>query len=140
MTGTTNYRVIGDSKLTQKTVTHAVVTYFYFGAVLALFLHTILFHSRTIIKYVRTSLNNRQNDVHCTLIGKYEEASGWIYGILFVITLITACLSCHFSKLMPWYYVLVAVGFVIVYIVPSNILWVSCFLEDPSPPPPPMSH
>ncbi len=129
VTGTTNYKVIGSSTQTQKTVTEAVVSYFYFGAILALFLHTILFHGRTLIRYARTSLHNRQNDVHCTLIGKYKEAPGWIYGILFIITLTTACLTCHYGQLMPWYYVFVAVSLVIVYIIPSSFMRVSYLLE-----------
>jgi hypothetical protein len=108
VTGTTDYPVIGQPDKTQKTVTHALVTYFYFGAMLALFLHTLLFHSRDLIKYARTSLQNRQNDVHCTLIAKYKEASGWVYCILFIVTLIGACLACHFGELMPWYYVFVS--------------------------------
>lgn len=129
LTGTTNYKVIGHPGQTQKTVAHAVVTYCYFGAILALFLHTALFHGRDLIKYARTSLHNRQNDVHCTLIGKYKDAPGWMYASLFIVTLIALCLTCHFGKLMPWYYVLVAVSLVIIYIIPSSVMRVSNSFE-----------
>ncbi len=128
ITGITNYAVIGSPEQTQMTVTNAIVTFCYFGGMFALFVHTFLFDGRDLIKYARTSLHNRQNDVHCTLISKYKEAPGWVYAILFVITFISLCLTCHYGQLMPWYYLLVSIILVVVYIIPSSVMQVRLIL------------
>ncbi|CAF1295330.1 unnamed protein product [Adineta steineri] len=133
VTGLNTYPVIDHSDQVQRTITVAIVDYIFWGSFLALFLHTILFHSRDLWKYARTSLHNRQNDVHCTLIGKYKEAPGWIFGILFTVTLLTACLICHFTHFLPWYYVIAATCIGTVFIVPMGLLQaLSGILIDPS--------
>lgn len=125
VTGTTYYPVADNPDQAQYTVTTAIINYIFWGSFIALFLHTILFHSRDLWKYARTSLQNRQNDVHCTLIGKYKEAPGWVFGILFAITLLGACLTCHFSNFLSWYYVIAATCIGIIFVVPMGLLQVS---------------
>jgi hypothetical protein len=129
VTGSAIAVVPGHPEQTQRTITYALTTYLFFGGMIAMVIHTVFFDGRDLIKYARTSLHNRQNDVHCTLIGKYKEVSGWIYAIMFALTFVVACLVCHFAHLMPWYYMFVVIGFGTIFTILSGLLQVSYLFE-----------
>ncbi|CAF1319028.1 unnamed protein product [Didymodactylos carnosus] len=105
------------------TVTYIVSYMFYFASLIALIVHTIFYHGIDIFKQAKTSLQNRQNDIHCTLMSKYPEASGWIYGVLFLCAFVCACFVCNFGKLMPWYLLFLAIPLAFVCLLPTGIVW-----------------
>ena len=125
VTGSLDAAVLGHPEQRQASINTAFSTYLYFGGIIAIVIHTILFHGVSLFKYARQSLHNRQNDIHCTLISQYKEARGWLYGILFASTFTGTCLICHFTHLMPWYYMFVAVPLAVVLIIPVGVLQVS---------------
>jgi hypothetical protein len=119
-----------DKNAVQLSAAPAIVIHIYLGVMISLCIHTILYHGRDILKYSRTSLKNRQNDVHCTLISQYKEVSEWIYGILFLLTFVSVCLIAHFCGLLPWYYTFVAIAISAAFTVPAAIVQVSEYFQQ----------
>jgi OPT family oligopeptide transporter len=87
-----------------------------FVLITSLIVHTILYHGHDILKQARTSISNRNNDIHCFLMSRYPETPEWWFTITFVIGLTGGILACYFGKLMPWYHVLssIAVSWILI--------------------------
>ncbi|CAF1394416.1 unnamed protein product [Didymodactylos carnosus] len=102
--------------------TTATASYLIFASLASLGVHTILYHGKEILDYFRTSLQKRENDIHCTLMSKYTEAPEWWYILLFVISFVLSALVCHFGEFMPWYYLFVAIPFTFVCLLPIGIV------------------
>ncbi|CAF1398629.1 unnamed protein product [Didymodactylos carnosus] len=102
--------------------TTATASYLIFASLASLGVHTLLYHGKEILHYFRTSLQKRENDIHCTLMSKYKEASEWWYILLFVISFVLSALVCHFGEFMPWYYLFVAIPFTFVCLLPIGIV------------------
>ncbi|CAF1489373.1 unnamed protein product [Didymodactylos carnosus] len=102
--------------------TTAIANYLTFASLASLIVYTILYNGKNIVQCFRTSLKSRENNIHCTLMSKYNEASEWWYILLFVITFILSALVCHFGQFMPWYYLFVAVPFTFVCLLPISII------------------
>ncbi|CAF1001204.1 unnamed protein product [Didymodactylos carnosus] len=101
-----------------------IVSYMlYFASLVAMIMHTILYHGTDVLRHAKTSLRNRQNDIHCTLMSKYPDAPGWVYGILFLCAFVCACFVCKFGKLMPWYLLFLAITLSFVCLLPTGIIW-----------------
>ncbi|CAF0925135.1 unnamed protein product, partial [Didymodactylos carnosus] len=92
-----------------------------FAAITAVIVHTILYHGPQIIKQFKTSLSD-QSDIHAKLMARYPEAPEWWYSILFVVSFIIAAIVCHVGKLMPWYYLFVAVAISFFFLLPTGIV------------------
>jgi hypothetical protein len=123
--GNVPYLSPNDENNVQYPVGTAIVTYLYFAVFISLLVHTFLYHGRDILKYSRTSLKNRQNDVHCTLISQYKDVPKWMYIMVYIIAFVSSCLVCNFCDLMPWYYMFVTVGLSIIFTIPISIVQVS---------------
>ncbi|CAF5016632.1 unnamed protein product, partial [Rotaria sp. Silwood1] len=88
----------------------------------ALLVHTILYHGKDILKQFRTSLQNRDNDIHCRLMARYDETPEWWFTILFILPMVISMVVCYFSELLSWYYLLIAIPIGLVRILPLGIL------------------
>ncbi|CAF1331766.1 unnamed protein product, partial [Didymodactylos carnosus] len=93
-----------------------------FSSLPTLFIHTIFYHGKDIIKQCRTSLRKRENDVHCVLMAKYREASEWWYIVIFTTAFVIVMIICHFAQLITWYYLLLAVLFASICLLPIGIV------------------
>lgn len=81
-----------------------------------------LCQGKDIIKQFRTSLKDNTGDIHAKLMSHYKEAPEWWYTILFVIAFALAAIVCHFGKLMPWYFLFVAVAIAFFFLLPTGIV------------------
>ncbi|CAF1245356.1 unnamed protein product [Didymodactylos carnosus] len=102
--------------------TTATASYLIFASLAALAVHTILYHGKEIFHHFRTSLEKRENDIHCTLMSKYKELPEWWYILLFVISFVLSALVCHYGEFMPWYYLFIAIPFTFVCLLPIGIV------------------
>ncbi|CAF0826649.1 unnamed protein product [Rotaria sordida] len=93
-----------------------------FAAISAVIVHTILYHGKTIIKQFRSSLKDDHNDIHAVLMSRYREAPEWWYTVLFIIAFTLAIIVCHVGKLMPWYYLILAVAIAFIFVLPTGIV------------------
>ncbi|CAF1363363.1 unnamed protein product [Didymodactylos carnosus] len=118
--------IILNSNITAADITFdctTVVTYYLvLGCFVALVVHTILYHGTDLLQQFRTSLEKRENDIHCTLMSKYHEAPEWWYISVFVIAFVLSVLSCYYGHFMPWYYLFIVVPFAILTILPTGIV------------------
>jgi OPT family oligopeptide transporter len=95
-----------------------------FGLLLitAVVVHTILYHGHDILKHARTSVSNRNNDIHCFLMSQYSETPEWWFITIFILSLINTILVCLHSDLMEWYYVLLSIVVGWAFILPFGII------------------
>ncbi|CAF0926236.1 unnamed protein product [Didymodactylos carnosus] len=96
----------------------------------AIIVHTILYHGKDILKHLHTSLNNRNNDIHCRLMSNYKEAPEWWYAVLFILVTVLSTIICHLAEIMPWYYVLIAASVAFLLILPAGILYANTGLAE----------
>ncbi|CAF4402035.1 unnamed protein product, partial [Didymodactylos carnosus] len=78
------------------TATFVIGNYLFFASLAALITHTIFYYGKDILKYAKTSLQHRQNDIHCVLMSKYSEAPQWLYWIAAIIGFVSGCFICHY--------------------------------------------
>jgi hypothetical protein len=88
----------------------------------ALFVHTLLYHGRDLLKQYRTSLQNRDNDIHCSLMARYKETPEWWFTILFVLALALAMLACYNAELMPFSHLLFITLAILILVLPMGIV------------------
>ncbi|CAF0744875.1 unnamed protein product [Didymodactylos carnosus] len=88
----------------------------------ALVTHTILYHGKYIVKQFSMSLKKRQNDVHCQLMARYSDVPEWVYLVIFLCAFIIGCVTCHFSHLMPWYYLFLTVSISFICLLLTGIV------------------
>jgi OPT family oligopeptide transporter len=87
----------------------------------ALLVHTLLYHGKWIVQQARTPFSKRNNDIHCKLMTYYSETPEWCFLALFFVCLITATLVSHFTRILPGYYVLLAVSIGCITVLPYSI-------------------
>ncbi|CAF1334991.1 unnamed protein product [Didymodactylos carnosus] len=104
------------------TVTFVIGNYLFFASLAALITHTIFYYGKDILKHAKTSLQHRQNDIHCLLMSKYSEAPQWLYWIVSTIGFVSGCFICHYGKLMPWEYLYISVPLGILSLLPTGII------------------
>ncbi|CAF0887389.1 unnamed protein product [Didymodactylos carnosus] len=117
-----NYFTDGPSSSRRVPISPIFTSYIVYASFVALGVHTILYHGRDIIQQFRTSLKNRENDIHCTLMSKYPEAPEWWYIIVFIIAFIIACIICHIDNYMPWYFLFLTTVFSFIFLLPIGIV------------------
>ncbi|PRP85852.1 hypothetical protein PROFUN_06126 [Planoprotostelium fungivorum] len=93
-----------------------------FAALSAVLVYTVLHEGPRIIKQFRSSLGETQGDIHAKLMSAYPEAPEWWYTIVFVTSFFFACIACHFSGAMEWYYMFVAIIIPAIFFVPTGIV------------------
>ncbi|KAI9183656.1 OPT super [Blastocladiella emersonii ATCC 22665] len=76
----------------------------HFASLTSSITNTIVWHGKDIARQWRANGKSDKNDIHCTLIDKYDEVPNtWYYGF-FVFTAILTTIVAEFSGLnMPWW-------------------------------------
>ncbi|CAF0979080.1 unnamed protein product [Didymodactylos carnosus] len=100
----------------------AITEYLTLMALTSLAVHTVLYHGKDIIQYLQTSLEKRENDIHCTLMARYPEAPERWHIVVFLVAFILAIIACKFGHFMPWYYLFMAVPLVFICVLPVGIV------------------
>ncbi|CAF1320986.1 unnamed protein product [Didymodactylos carnosus] len=111
-----------DTQSVSLTATYVIGYNLFFASLAALIVHTILYHGQEILKQSHTSLNKRQNDVHCTMMSKYNEVPDWEYGLIFLCAFLCACICCHYGQFMPWYYLFLIIPLTFLSLLPAGIV------------------
>jgi OPT family oligopeptide transporter len=93
-----------------------------FAILPSIFVHTILYHGKWILKQIRTTLTNGNNDIHCKLMSQYAETPEWWFILLFVINLVILMVVSHLNNILPWYHVLIVAIVASICVLPFGIL------------------
>ena len=93
-----------------------------FALITSLIVHTLLYHGQDILKYARTSVSNRNNDIHCFLMSQYPETPEWWFITVFMSSLSIAIVVCRYNQLIEWFNVLLSVVVGWMFILPYGII------------------
>jgi OPT family oligopeptide transporter len=93
-----------------------------FAILPAIFVHTILYHGKWILKQIRTSFANHNNDIHCKLMSQYPETPEWWFILLFVLNLLILMIVSHLNNILPWDNVLIAAIVSSICVLPFGII------------------
>ncbi|CAF0847942.1 unnamed protein product [Adineta ricciae] len=115
----TAYKTYGDLRIPVMFAFSYAVS---FAAIMAVIVHTVLYHGKTIVKQFRSSLKDHTNDIHAKMMSRYEEAPEWWYTVLFVVAFVLAIIVCDSAALMPWYHMFTAVAIAFVFVLPTGIV------------------
>ncbi|KAH3671463.1 hypothetical protein WICMUC_004595 [Wickerhamomyces mucosus] len=93
-----------------------------FAAVIAIFVHTGLYHGKDIYKKLKDSKHGGE-DIHVRLYRNYKEVPDWWYGVLFVIMLgLSFAVVCGWDTGFPAWGLVVAILISVVNFVPQGLL------------------
>ena len=114
---------IGGNVSTDFTALSIVTAFTSFASITAVFIHTILHHSKDIYEQFRTkTLKSMGNDMHSRLISLYDVVPDWCYLELFSLALIIICVTCDHAGWLKWYYVLLSLFIGALFTLPFGLV------------------
>jgi len=95
-----------------------------FATLTAVITHTLLYHGKEIIARFREA-RSQDDDIHCKLMDRYDEAPDWWYGSVFFINMIAAIFVCEYEPYgirLPWWGVIMAIAMAGFFLLPIGII------------------
>ncbi|XP_043709483.1 oligopeptide transporter 4-like isoform X2 [Telopea speciosissima] len=97
---------------------------FGFATIASTLTHVALFNGREIYQRYRAS-NAGKMDIHTRLMRKYEDIPQWWFYVLLIVTMVVSLVLCTVlvdQVQMPWWGLLFASGFAIIFTLPISII------------------
>ncbi|KAJ2599275.1 hypothetical protein H4R99_003775 [Coemansia sp. RSA 1722] len=92
-----------------------------FISIAVLIVYTLLNNGKAIYEKIRY-VDYSGDDIHARLMRKYDEVPMWWYLALFVVILAISIGACEGYKILPWYWLLAAIGLAVVFLIPIGIV------------------
>ena len=100
-----------------------VTTFTTFASLSSVFVHTFLYHGKSLWKQLRTrSLNEKGNDIHCRLIGLYGDVPDWWFLVISILAIVVLMIVSDVSGMIAWYNVLFALVVPVIFVLPFGMV------------------